>query len=315
MHFTRRRDPAACSAQIRIEGFEGKPCKELRVLGLWLDPKLTYQPHIQKVTDKANSLLYSASRILQSTWGLSFRNTRLLYTAIVRPVLTYGGIIWSQPEPDKLAASSLLTPVERVQNASLRRITGAYKAASIPSLEKEAFIPPIDLHLQSQRLSHVAKMDPMVWNFLACRMDDTWQRCALLGGRDFPLPPGRREAIWGKYSEARCTYEQAQAHARAIARRTVPTVVDSGDTPRHPLLCPPPPQPTEVEMIAMDLARMQKQRQEGNPFRPRQRKNARSQGQQDRNRRQRPSHNIQAATPASAKQVAQSLEFTAWSEQ
>ena len=194
IHFTRRRDPAAVRAQMRIQGFDGKPCEELRVLGVWLDRKLTYQPHIQKAAEKGASQLQKALHITQSTWGLSFQNSRLLYTAVVRPTLTYGAPIWSLPEPGDPLPASTLYPLRKTQNSSLRRVTGAYRAASIPSLEREAHIPPLDLHLRTLRLGYTAQTAPATKQYLEQRRQDTWQRCIQLSGYNRPIPRGRREA-------------------------------------------------------------------------------------------------------------------------
>jgi hypothetical protein len=44
-----------------------------------------------------------------------------------------------------------------IRNKGLRKILGAYRATSVPVLEKEAQIPPIDLHLDKMLLLHEGK--------------------------------------------------------------------------------------------------------------------------------------------------------------
>ena len=41
VHFTRRRDPAAVQARVNITGFNGVPLGGLKILGVWMDKKLT----------------------------------------------------------------------------------------------------------------------------------------------------------------------------------------------------------------------------------------------------------------------------------
>jgi hypothetical protein len=158
VHFTHRRTQRDVSAPIRIEGFDGKPCESLRVLGVWIDQKLTYRPHIQKAAAKAKAHLDTLSRIGQSTWGLTLRQARLLYTAVVRPILSYGAAIWANPDPQG-KPRNLLKPLLQVQREALRRAAGAYKATSTQVLEKEVSIAPLNLYLQGLRLRHRVRTD------------------------------------------------------------------------------------------------------------------------------------------------------------
>jgi hypothetical protein len=44
--------------------------KAIRVLGVWLDPGLTWKEHIAHATRKGLTALEALSRIATSTWGL-----------------------------------------------------------------------------------------------------------------------------------------------------------------------------------------------------------------------------------------------------
>ena len=48
--------------------------------------------------------------------------------------------------------ATLLAPFRKVQNIGLRRIASAYRAASIPNLEWEMEVEPINLYLEKLRL-------------------------------------------------------------------------------------------------------------------------------------------------------------------
>ena len=52
---------------------------------------------------------------------------------------------------------SLLKPLRKVQNQCLRRVTGAYRRTPIAAIEKEAAIPPIQLHIETAALQRAAK--------------------------------------------------------------------------------------------------------------------------------------------------------------
>jgi hypothetical protein len=84
----------------------------------------------------------------KSTWGASFQKAKHFYTAVVRPVLTFGAKVWTTPEGIQGHRKGLTIPLERVQNQALRHISGAYKSVSIPVLQQETETPPIHLYTQ-----------------------------------------------------------------------------------------------------------------------------------------------------------------------
>ena len=93
IHFTRGRKQAteAQASSIRFGDHIIQPeSTAIRVLGVWLDPKLTWKEHIAQVARKGLAASDAIARLATSTWGPSQRNTRLLYTAAVRPILLYG---------------------------------------------------------------------------------------------------------------------------------------------------------------------------------------------------------------------------------
>ena len=62
-------------------------------LGILLDAKLSFNSHIEVMINKARSMLGFIKR-----WSKEFKDpyvTKRLYTALVRPILEYGSIIWS----------------------------------------------------------------------------------------------------------------------------------------------------------------------------------------------------------------------------
>jgi hypothetical protein len=152
IHFTRSRRHARgdLAASINIQGHQIRAEeKAIRILGVWLDPKLTWREHIAQVTRKGLAASESMARLATSTWGPSARNTRLLYTSVVRPTLLYGAQEWSTRAAGKALPKGRIKPLEKIQNHCLRRITGGYKRTPRAALEKEAHVMPLDLYLDS----------------------------------------------------------------------------------------------------------------------------------------------------------------------
>jgi hypothetical protein len=138
------------TAIIRIPNFDGKPVKQLKILGFKIQANLRWNAHVAQATQKGYAQLHATKKIIGSTWGLSFREARLMYTSIIRPTVTYGSEIWGIQTDGTPASTNLLEPLQKLQNQCLRMITGAYKRTPVISLEKDADIPPLKNHIDSQ---------------------------------------------------------------------------------------------------------------------------------------------------------------------
>ena len=71
--------------------------------------------------------------------------------------MLYGAQVWTKGVERNNPTNTLLAPLRKVQNIGLRKIAGAYKAASIASLERETDVEPIDLYLEKLRLHQADK--------------------------------------------------------------------------------------------------------------------------------------------------------------
>src|SRR5436305_13311160 len=96
------------------------------------------------------------ARITASTWGPSMKHSRLIYAATIRPAMLYGSQVWDMRDDGKPVSAATIRPLRQAQNQCLRRITGGYKRTPSAALEREAEIPPLDLHLDTLALQRAA---------------------------------------------------------------------------------------------------------------------------------------------------------------
>ena len=148
IHFTRSRTAHDLQATVNIQGFQGGPVPNLRLLGVQIDSKLHWGAHVKKAAEKGQAQMQSLQRLCKSTWGATFQKARHLYTAVVRPVLTFGVKVWEAPEGLQEHRKGLTGPMEKVQTQALRHIAGAYRSVPAPVLQQETEIPPIGLYTQ-----------------------------------------------------------------------------------------------------------------------------------------------------------------------
>lgn len=93
------------------------------------------------------------TKLAASTWGITMKWARTVYTAAIRSAMVYGYSAWHRPaEAGAKAGRGLAPSLAATQSQCLRAISGAYRATPTRSLEAETYIPPIDLYL-SKRLA------------------------------------------------------------------------------------------------------------------------------------------------------------------
>ena len=86
-----------------------------KILGLTLDPKLTYNKHIEITTIKAHKTIHILKALSSTTWGKQKETIIATYKAITRPILEYVSTIWSP-----LASDTNINKLQITQNPALR---------------------------------------------------------------------------------------------------------------------------------------------------------------------------------------------------
>jgi hypothetical protein len=138
-------DPAEYSTELTldIDNIRLPTVKNPKILGLTLDPKLTYNQHIKTTTVKANKTLNILKALTSTKWGKQKETIVNTYKAITRPVLEYASTVWSP-----IVAPSNINKLQIVQNTALRIATGCTKDTNIEHLHSETKILPIVEHLK-----------------------------------------------------------------------------------------------------------------------------------------------------------------------
>ena len=112
-----------------------------------LDTRLKWHAHVREIEKKMTKQTLALAKVTTSTWGATFIKAQHVYTAVVRPAMTYGSTVWHAPKKLKGFSKSAEDRLAIVQNKCLQLISGRYKATPIQALKAEMFIPPISSHL------------------------------------------------------------------------------------------------------------------------------------------------------------------------
>ena len=109
-----------------------------RLLGVFLDCKLSFNHHVKTVTKKTGSKMRMLAAVSNAEWGWRKHDLKKLFIAHVRSVIDYAGMAW-QPWLSKSQVNNL----DICQNKALRLITRQAKTAPVESLRRETQTPSI----------------------------------------------------------------------------------------------------------------------------------------------------------------------------
>ena len=138
--------------------------------------------------------------------------------------MTYGSSIWAMGETEKGPPKSLLKPLQKVQTACLRSITGGYKRTATVLLEKEANIPPLQLYIEAAAIQRAQKeRNSNVTKYIKTRLNKLWRDPGVPRRRINQQPQSREDILEKQVEKAEeewCCF-RAQAHIEEKRRRAI----------------------------------------------------------------------------------------------
>ena len=139
---------------LTVHGENLKLEETTKFLGVTLDQKLSWAPHIAKQTKKAKGVLMMCKTAMGPTWGFTPATMKWIYSAIVRPMLAYGAVIWI----NGLNNQANMRALSSVQRLSHIMTTGGHPSTSLVSLDKITNTIPVDLFLNEQAVNCAARL-------------------------------------------------------------------------------------------------------------------------------------------------------------
>ena len=132
--------------------------KSAKFLGVTLDSKLNFNEHITNITKKATASLMQCRRTVGPTWGMSPKTCKWMYTAVIRPILSYCCSIWIRATQIDTNARKL----KRVQGLVLRMMSGAMPSTPFIALNHLTNTSDIILFLRGEAAKETARLQAYV---------------------------------------------------------------------------------------------------------------------------------------------------------
>ena len=138
-----------CLIPVMVNGNIGTFSHSMKYLGIWLDPALNWNMHIEYVKSKIMPLVWKFSQIRQN---IDQSTAKLYYTSLLRPQLEYAATVIFN-----LSSTNSKT-LETIQNRCLRIITQSPLRTSAANLRDQLKIPTLQNRRKYLYLCEVFKM-------------------------------------------------------------------------------------------------------------------------------------------------------------
>ena len=126
---------------------------QIKYLGVIIDNKLSWIPHIKAFADRLKSFFFAMRGIARASWGLSTQAQKIIYRAIFEPIAAYCSSAYylalNTPTKTRFLISA--------QRAALLQITGAFRDTSNDALPVLAGVLPIHLLIKERANLYLLK--------------------------------------------------------------------------------------------------------------------------------------------------------------
>ncbi|GFV26960.1 RNA-directed DNA polymerase from mobile element jockey [Trichonephila clavipes] len=113
-----------------------------KYLGITFDKNLTWKAHIQNTRQKFRKLMFKLFPLIGRNSDLSRNNKVLLFTAVMRPILSYGCPVWGY------AAKTNINILDTLQNSTIRMIVKASRYMRNDDIRKALKIKSFKFYIQ-----------------------------------------------------------------------------------------------------------------------------------------------------------------------
>ncbi|XP_041484375.1 uncharacterized protein LOC121430987 [Lytechinus variegatus] len=138
-------------------------------LGVLLDRKLTWRPHINMIVTRAKKKINIMKRLVGTKWGSSYKSLLNFYKVVIRPLLDYAAEAYDSAHDH--VKNFLLT----IQYQALKLCTGALPGTSLESLQVDTGELPLDLRRYMLSKVYKAKIRQNAKHPLQSSLKNCWQ--------------------------------------------------------------------------------------------------------------------------------------------
>ena len=133
----------------------------VKYLGVLLDFKLKWTPHIEDKIIKAKKSLLLHRNAMGKMWGPHPATVRWLYEGIIKPSLTYGCLVWGHA----LKTKAILLKLQRLQRLALLPMSPVRSQTPTAGMEILSNIPPLTISINELSARAYLRIKPYLPNW------------------------------------------------------------------------------------------------------------------------------------------------------
>ena len=138
---------------IRLNNQQISISENAKLLGVTLNTRLAWKPHVDEQVTKCKRLLFLLNKCCKLKWGLKGKAFRQIWTGVLEHILLYGSPAWASCISKKWLHQKL----ESVQRLAAIKIIKAFKSVSYEASIALSGLTPIVSRLQEKCLVYAAK--------------------------------------------------------------------------------------------------------------------------------------------------------------
>lgn len=160
-HFTRARTRHDVSQCIDTTWCHIEPSPTCKYLGVTMDTKLQWKPHIEGIQRKVTKTVNALGALGNSRWGVGMLDLRKIYLGTAVPQMMYACSVWSNArDKGRAYTGQTLRTMRSLQARAARAMSGAFRATSMPALDVETFLLPIERQIEQHNTEALIRVLP-----------------------------------------------------------------------------------------------------------------------------------------------------------
>jgi ribonuclease HI len=139
--FSKRLSGSELVGKIRLFGKDIELASRVKYLGVILDSKLNWIAHVRDRAQKALTAFWICRNSFGRNWGLTSKAILWIYTAVIRPMICHGCVVW-WPRLDIECAKKELGEIQRLVCLCVAGVMGTTATAALETLLN---VPPVHI--------------------------------------------------------------------------------------------------------------------------------------------------------------------------
>lgn len=137
-----------------------KATDHVKLLGVLLDQRLTFEKHLEQVKKRTTKRLQAIKALGGHNWGLSLKELRLIYNACIAPIALYAASVWHVPKVRGrlILHREQVKALTAIQRHAAKTITGGFRLVSGDAYNAELHLLPMNRRLHQLRMQALARI-------------------------------------------------------------------------------------------------------------------------------------------------------------